>query len=78
MEHEFETRVLGGEDIQRCNQEIGRLSIAAYQIMSRQDGSELAQRLRMQDFRETMIARSAVPQHVYGQYELVLPIENVK
>jgi hypothetical protein len=78
MVHEFETRVLGVEDIQQSNRRIGQLSIAAYQIASKEPGTELAQRLRLQDFRETMIARAAIPQHVDGQYELVLPIENDK
>lgn len=78
MEHEFEVRVLGAEDIQRCNNEIGRLGIAAYQIMSRESGTPLAKYLAKQDFRETIVARAAIPHHVDGQYELVLPIENDK
>lgn len=78
MGHEFETRVLGAEDIRRSNEQIGQLSIAAYQIMSKEPVSEFAQRLRLQDFRAIKLAQAAIPHHVDGQYELVFPIENDK
>lgn len=78
MEHEHEIRVIDDREVRRSNNEVGRLGIRAYQLLSRQNTSELSHQFAALDYEAIRTAQAAVPVHMFGQYELVLPIENNK
>lgn len=75
MEHEHVIRVMDDREIRRSNNEVGRLSIRAYQLLASRNMSEMGRNFVAFDYEAIRIAQAAVPVHVYGQYELVLPIE---
>lgn len=75
MGHEHEIRVMDDREIRRSNNEVGRLGIRAYQLLTAQHTSEMGRQFAALDYEVVRAAQAAVPVHVYGQYELVLPQE---
>ena len=78
MERDHEIRVMDDPEIRRSNNEVGRLGIRAYQLLTKQHTSEMGRQFAALDYEVIRAAQDALPAHVYGQYELVLPIENSK
>ncbi|MDB5168217.1 MAG: hypothetical protein JWO55_475 [Candidatus Saccharibacteria bacterium] len=77
MEHEHVIRIMDDHEIRRSNNEVGRLGVRAYQLQTMQNTSEMGRQFAALDHESMRIAQAVVPVHVFGQYELVLPIEKL-